>query len=281
MVGRFGRRAFRFIARHGGDQPFETVCTVKRQQSRFVSRLYQDAVELRPTGHVLAQITIGFHGHQLPTSGQPFTSLSQVFSGNAFDLVSARQQGIERTVFNQPFGCGLGPHLGHTRHVVNGVTHQGLVIDHQAGGHAKLFCHASHIAFFAVHGVDDGDALIHQLAQIFVAAGDDDLHALLCRHMRQSGNHIVSFHTRHIQQRPAHQFDQPVDGFDLAAQIIWHGRAGRLVVGVNGVSKGGPLGVKHTHRMGGGPVSAQALQHVDHATDRTGGLALRVVAISA
>ena len=133
------------------------------------------------------------------------------------------QQCIQRAVFHQPFGGGFGAHLGHAGDVVHRVTHQRLVIDHQTRGHPKLLGDTRNIAFFAVHGVDDGDAFIHQLAQIFVAAGDHHLHALFRGHMRQRGNHIVGLHARYIEQWPAHQFDQPVDGLDLAAQVVWHG----------------------------------------------------------
>jgi len=107
------------------------------------------------------------------------------------------------------------------------------------------------------------------------------LHALLSGHMRQRGNHIVRFNTRHIQQRPTHQFDKPVYGLDLAAQVIRHGRTRGLVVGIYGVAKRRSFGIEHTHRMRGGPVATQAGQHIDHAADRTGGLAVGVIAICA
>jgi len=72
-----------------------------------------------------------------------------------------------------------------------------------------------------------------------------------------------------------------VYGLDLAAQVIRHGRTRGLVVGINGIAKRRSFGIEHTHRMRGGPVATQAGQHIDHAADRTGGLAVGVIAICA
>ena len=209
-----------FQRRH---QTFETILLVKIDQASFIRRLHQHAFHGRPTGHMRLQVAISLHGDQLFARGQPVTRLAQVVTGHAFDLVSTRHQRIERAVFQQPFGSGFGADLGHTWHVVHGVTHQGLVVDHQRGWHAEFFGHASHIAFFSVHGVDDGDALVHQLAQVFVTTGDHHVHALLRRSVRQGGDHIVGLNTRHIQEWPTHEPHQAVDGLDLAAQIIRHG----------------------------------------------------------
>ena len=70
-----------------------------------------------------------------------------------------------------------------------------------------------------------------------------------------------------------------MDGLDLAAQIVGHGRARGFVLGVDVVTEGGAFGVEHTHRMVAGVFAAQALQHIDHAADRARGLAGRVVAV--
>jgi hypothetical protein len=45
-----------------------------------------------------------------------------------------------------------------------------------------------------------------------------------------------------------------VDGRDLAAQVVGHGAALRLVFGVERIAKGGALGVEHAGRVGAGNV---------------------------
>ena len=67
-----------------------------------------------------------------------------------------------------------------------------------------------------------------------------------------------------------------MDGFNLRAQIVWHGAAVLLVLGVNLVAKGGALGIEHTHRILGRDVFAQTLHHVDHAANGAGGRTGRV-----
>ena len=86
----------------------------------------------------------------------------------------------------------------HTGYVVDGVTHQCLEINHQMRWHAKLCGDASDITPLSVHGVDDGDVLIDQLAQIFVATGNDYLNALLGCQNSQGADHVVGFDTRNI-----------------------------------------------------------------------------------
>ena len=164
----------------------------------------------------------------------------------------------------------------NTRHIVHGIAHQNLIVQHQASRYTKLFLHARQVAALAVHGVNDGDVFIHQLSQVFVAAGHNDFNAMRRAHSGQSANHVVGLYTGHIQYLPPHQTHQLMDGFNLRAQIVGHGAAILFVLGVNFVAEGGALGVKHTHRILGGNVFAQALHHVDHASDGTRGRTGRV-----
>jgi hypothetical protein len=83
--------------------------------------------------------------------------------------------------------------------------------------------------------------LVHQLAQVLVAAGDDHVDALGRRGLRQGGDHVIGLHAGHGHHLPAQQLHHLVDGLDLAAQIVGHGRARGLVLGVHLVAEGGPL----------------------------------------
>ena len=225
---------------------------------------------------MVVQIAIGFDGDELPPNGQPVQRLAQVFSGSAFDIGGVGHQCIERTVAVQPFGRRFGAHFVHAGNVVGGVAHQGLKVDHQAGRHAKFLLHTSNVAALAGHGVDDRDVRIDQLAQVFVAAGDDDVNALRRRCARQGADHVVGFYPLDSQYLPALQAHHFVDRLNLAAQIVGHGRAVRLVVGIQVVAKGFALGIKHAGRPGGRVIFGQRLHHIDHDAQRPGGLAAAV-----
>ena len=67
-----------------------------------------------------------------------------------------------------------------------------------------------------------------------------------------------------------------MDGFYLGTQIVRHGGSVSFVLGVQGIAKGGALGVKHTGGQLRGHVFTQALQHIDHAADGPSGRAGRV-----
>ena len=144
------------------------------------------------------------------------------------------------------------------------------------GGDAKLFQHASHIAALAVHGIDDGDALVHQLRQVFVPAADHHIHAARSGQHGQGADHVIGLHARHIEHLHAQEAHHFVDRRNLGAQIVGHGRALGFVSGVNRVSKGRALGVKHAGHVGGGHFFAQGLHHVHHTAQRAGGGAGRV-----
>ena len=89
-----------------------------------------------------------------------------------------RHQVIERTIFQQQLGRRFRTYLLHTRHVVHGIAHQNLIVQHEAGRDTKLFLHPSQVSALAVHGVDDGDVLVDQLGQVFVTAGHYDFDAM-------------------------------------------------------------------------------------------------------
>ena len=144
------------------------------------------------------------------------------------------------------------------------------------GGHTKLGLHARHIAAFAVHGVHNGDVFVHQLRQVFVAAAHHHFKALPRCQVGQSANDVVGLYAGHIQHRPAHQPNHLMDGLYLGTQVIRHGGSVGFVLGVQGIAKGGALGVKHTGGKVGGHVFTQALQHIDHAAYSPSGRAGRV-----
>ena len=196
------------------------------------------------------QVAVGADLEQLAPRGQPGQLVAQILAGGTLDLIGMRDDAVQRAVFGQPLGGGLGAHLVHAGHVVDGVAHEGLVVQHLRRAHAELGLHAGQVASLAAHGVDDANVLGDELRQVLVAAGDDDLQALLRTHAGQRADHVVGLHAGHGQHAPAQQLDHLVDRRDLAAQIVGHGRAVGLVLGVDRVAKSGPRGVEHAGGVG-------------------------------
>ena len=212
----------------------------------------------------------------MPRSGQPVQGLAQVLADHAFDLVGVGDHFFQTAVLLKPLHGGFGADFGDAGHVVHGVTHQVLVVEHEVRGHAELFQHPGHVAPLAVHGVDDGDALIHQLRQIFVATADHHLHAALGRQHGQGADHVVRLYPRHVQYPHAQQVHDFMDGRNLQAQIVGHGGPLRFVLGVNRITKGRALGVKHAGHISSRHFFFEGLHHVDHAAHRPGGAAAGV-----
>ncbi len=122
------------------------------------------------------------------------------------------------------------------------------------------------------------DLRVHQLRQVLVAGGDHHLVAGGCTHPRQRADGVVGLDAGHLQHRPAQQAHHLVDGRDLGAQVVGHGRTLGLVLVVPGITEGGAGGVEDTggmaHRLvlaAAHDLLAQALHHRHQAVDGTGG----------
>ncbi len=147
-----------------------------------------------------------------------------------------------------------------------------MVVHHQRGRHAKLGQHASFVAALACHGVYHGDVAIYQLAQILVATGDDDAHALRSGQFCQRADNVIGLNAFDSQHRKTQQLHHLVNGLNLAAQIIGHGWALRLVLRVNGIAKGLAFGIKHAGSPSGGVIFGERLHHVNHDAQSACGL---------
>ena len=191
------------------------------------------------------QLEVGCHRHQPAPQRQKIQMLAQVLAHLAAHLVGVGDQFIQAAILRQPFHRGLGAALLHPRHVVHGVTDEGEVIDDALGEHAKLGLHPRHIEHFLAHRVHPAHAGAHELDQVLVAGGNHHLPAALHRLPRQGADDVVGLDPLHRQQRPALGLHRRVQGLDLGAQIVGHGGAVGLVVGIPVVAKGLALGVEH------------------------------------
>ncbi|MCY1529864.1 hypothetical protein D9M68_650320 [compost metagenome] len=211
------------VLRQRAHQALEAVLFAERHERLGILPADRDGLQRGQAFDVVLEIAVGLDGEQLAPLGQPIERVAQVLARHTLDFARARHQRFQRAVFEQPFHGGLGTDLGHTRHVVHLITHQGLVVQHQTGRHAEFGRHAGDVAPSVVHRVDHRDVLVDQLAQVLVTAGDDAGDALLRRHVRERADHVVGLHAGHIQHLPAQQLHHLVDGADLRAQVVGHG----------------------------------------------------------
>ena len=165
-----------------------------------------------------------------PLGSQP--SALRRFSPTAPFTSWRAHQRVQRAEFLEQLHGRLGPDLVDAGHVVDRVAHQGLVIHHQPRRHAELHLDAHRVAPAVVHGVDHGHVLVHQLRQVLVATGDHRDQAALGGHARERADHVVRFHAGNVQHLPSQQLHHLVDRRDLRAQVVGHGRARRLVLGI-------------------------------------------------
>jgi hypothetical protein len=222
---------------------------------------------------------IGLDGDQHACLRQPIAGGPQVVADHALDRVCMRQQIVERAVFAQPFHRGFRPHLGDAWHVVHGVADQRQVIDDALGRHPEFGRDAGFVERFLAHGVDQRHMVVDQLGHVLVAGGDDAADILPRGVHHQRADHVVGLDAVDHDERPALGADRLVQRSDLAAQIVRHGRAVRLVFGIEVVAKGLALRVEHAGDIIGRMVLSQFVQHGKHAPDRVGRFTHRVAQV--
>ena len=268
--GRRGRAATQ-LGRLGA----ETEAREEVEQGRRVGLAQGQSLQLGPLRHVRTQVAVGLDGDEAAPLGQPIQGLAQVLARDALDGVCSGDHAVERAMLGDPLHGRFRPHLLHTGHVVHGIPDQGQVVDDEVRWHAELGHHARHVELLVGHGVDQGDVLGHQLGHVLVAGGDHHAVTGFGAHLGKRADGVIGLDAGHFQDGPAHQPHHLVDGLDLGAQVVGHGRTVPLVLGVPLVAEGRALGVKHAHGMFARHLVTQATQHVDHAVHRAGGLALR------
>ena len=149
----------------------------------------------------------------------------------------------------QPFYRGFRATLVYSGDVVDLVSDQGEVIDDLLRGHAEFFHHAVPVHPRLGHGIDQGDVIADQLRHILVAGRHHHINALAGRFVGKGADHIVGLNARHCQQRQSHGLDDLVDGFDLAGEILRHGRPVSFVLFIQVMPEGLALGVEDHHHF--------------------------------
>ncbi len=200
---------------------------------------------------------------------------AQALADLAADLVCVRDHAIQGGVFGQPLGGGFRTAFGHARHVVDGIAGKRKEIDDLVRSHAEFFHYPGAVHECVAHGVDQRHLRAHQLSQILVAGGDQHLEAQCVRLHGQRADHVIGFHPGYAQNRKTERADDRQHRLDLRAQIVRHRWAVCLVLVIKGVAEGRAGGVADKRQIVR-PGLQRGAQHIDHAKQRTGRLAVGV-----
>ena len=217
----------------------EAVAIVLRALARRVALALAKLIESE------RQRDIALHGEELARLRQPVLHLAQVLAGEPADLIGLRDHALERAVLHDPLARGLRSDLVDARDVVDLIADQGEVVHDPVRRHAELGLDAFHVQLFIGHGVDPQRAFVHELRQVLVAGRDHGAPAAFRRLVGERRDHVVGFHALDGEERPAERLDRLVERLDLAREVVGHGGARRLVVGIHLVAKGPALGVEH------------------------------------
>ncbi|MCY1434073.1 hypothetical protein D9M71_501180 [compost metagenome] len=111
---------------------------------------------------------------------------------------------------------------------------------------------------------------VDQLRHVLVTGGDD--HRTIRRRAAagQGADHVIGLDAFDAQQREAQGDHALVQRLDLHAHVVGHARTVGLVFGEHLIAKSPTLGVEHHGERTVRILLAQALEHVQHALDRTG-----------
>ena len=171
---------------------------------------------------------------------------------------------------HQQAGSGLRTNARNAWNVVGRIAHQRQIVDNLLRSDAKFLLYALHIHGATGHGVDQGNVPVHQLRHVFVAGRDHHRAVRGCAAAGQGADHVIGFDAFDAQQRETQGDHALVQGLDLQAHVVGHAWAVGLVFSVHFVAKGPTLGVEHDRERAVRVLLAQALEHVQHALDRTG-----------
>ena len=246
----------------------EAVARIQFRQRGDVARLELELLRRLLQRHVLLD------RHQGAVERQPLQHCAQVLADLAADPIGIGDHRIQRAVLAQPLGGGLGPALVHAADVVHGVAHQRQEIHDLLRTHAELGHHPGLVEHAARHRVGQGDARPHQLGEVLVAGGDVHRDAGRMRLHGERADDVVGLHPWHAQDREAQRLDDLLHRFDLGAQVVGHGAAGGLVLGIQRIAEGRPRRVQDEGDVVGVLLQRRP-QHVDDAEQRAGRTAIR------
>ena len=210
--------------------------------------------------------------HRLIEERKPRT---QVFADLSLHGGSCGPDFIDAAEFRNPLGRRLRTAPLDPGDVVDLVAHQRKVVDHAFGRHAVLFNHAGAVIELRVHRIENHDIIVDELRKILVAGSDNRLDALALRHSGERPDDVVGLDSGDNEHLPAERRHYFFKGLDLHAEIVGHGRAIGLVLGIHLMTEGLSRRIENDRRHIGLRERMNAREHSEEALDRSGGLARR------
>ena len=136
----------------------------------------------------------------------------------------------------------------------------------------KFLFYARCIQLGIGHGIDQGDPVIDQLRHVLVTGRYQHFVTLVHGPRGQCSNHIIRFDVRLRDQHEAQCANHRMQGFDLYAKLIRHGRTVSLVVTVQFVPEVLSFGIKDHCNVARMFLAEQLPDHIDDAVYGAGRL---------
>ncbi len=193
------------------------------------------------------------------------------------DLAGAGKQRVEVAELFEKLRGGLLADARHARHVVDGIAHHRLQVDHLFGRHAPFLDDFGNADLTVLHRVVHRDCLADELHQILVGGDDGRVGARLAGLPRIGGDDVVGLETLHLDAGQAERAGGFPDQPELRNEVFRRRRAVRLVVGIKLVAEGFRRIVeddremaRHHADIGVARVLHQLPHHVAEAEHRVG-----------
>ena len=223
------------------DQALEAVFFVEGLRApRVCWRADGDGVQRRQAGDVVrrGRSRCGWSRSARPCGSQS-ERLAQVLAGRALDLGGARHQRVERAVFQQPLRGRLGADLvarrarcRPCRPPASGSRPSGAAARRtRPRRRPRRACLSFMVSMMVMCSLTSWLRSLSPLETITSMPCSAAMHG-------QRADHVVGLDAGHGQHLPAEQAHHLVDRLDLAAQVVRHGRAVGLVLGIPVVAEG-------------------------------------------
>ena len=170
--------------------------------------------------------------------------------GRLFDFLQMGIDAVHGPVVSDQLSRGLLSHLGHARHIVGGIAHQGFDLDKLKRGDPVALQDLGRAEIvdgglaLAGAGDPDADPVSRDLQKVPVPGDQDDVHVPGLSLSGQGPQDIVGLEAGLLADRDPHSREHLFDQRDLLAQLLGHGAPGPLVFGIGLVAEGRRVDVK-------------------------------------
>ena len=181
-------------------------------------------------------IEVAHNGRQFATQVSHVAALGQPIAHARADVGQMLIDGVEVAILAQQLGRRFFADAGDARDIVRAIAHHRLEIHQLAWLKPPFLAECRHIPDLVVIAPLrqlHPNMRTKQLQDIAVAGGDMHIQTHVDRLPADRAQHIIRLHIGHGQLRDVKRLDQLANAIELAAQVVWHFLARRLVLGIN------------------------------------------------